>query len=211
MILVNQSWGWEQKPKNVLETLEKAGRICYKSEEKITEYSSKRFVRMIVKSGHHSVIEHMAASVKIICDTGISHEIVRHRLCSFSQESTRWCNYGSGHIKFIIPPWFHLREGQFDISMLSKYENSARVWLEAMLSAERDYQTLIKLGQSPQQARSVLPKSLKTELVMTANLREWIYIFKLRTKKDNHPQMQLLMKSILEGFRQEVPILFDDI
>jgi len=200
MKVVNQSWEWAQKPIMPLETIEMAGRTCYKSEEKITSESAEKFVRMIIKRGHESVIEHMNASVRFITNRGVTHELVRHRLCAFSQESTRYVNYGGSDIEFIKPVWSKNVD-----------KDSMHRWFCAMMDAETVYQSLLMDGWRPEQAREVLPNSLKTEIVTTANLREWRHIFRLRTSKAAHPQMRDLMRSCLEGFKKAIPVLFDDI
>ena len=195
-----------------LETIEAAGRTCYKSEKEITETSAKEFVRKRVKDGHHSVIEHAYMSVRFICDRGVTHEIVRHRLAAYSQESTRYCNYKGGVI-FIIPSWIRLPEGNYheeDVNNLFPEYCPEYDWFNAMLYAEVKYKTLIS-EWSPQQARSVLPNSLKTEIVMTCNLREWMHVFKLRTSKVAHPQMRELMCLLLKEVKTLVPVIFDDI
>lgn len=169
-------------PVEILKNLESYGRTCYKSEGKITENSADSFLRRVLKSGHESVIEHEKITVKIICDRGVTHEIVRHRIASYSQESTRYCNYSKdkfgGELTF-IKPVFWMKNSQ-------EYE----IWEKQMQEAENAYLTLIQLGASPEQARSILPNSLKTEIVVTMNLREWRHFFKLRTSKRAHPQMR---------------------
>ena len=193
-----------------LKMIEAAGRTCYKSEGKITEGSAEKFVKMIIKRGHLSVIEHPYMSVKFICDRGVTHEIVRHRLAAYSQESTRYCNYKGG-VTFIIPSWINIKEGEYDfLSEDPRHGKAAWVWYKSMLERERDYKDLLELGWSPQQARSVLPNSLKTEIIMTANLREWMHVFKLRTSKTAHPQMRELMRPLLEEAKKRVPIIFDN-
>lgn len=190
-------------PEYILRFIEKAGRTCYKSEEKSTEDSAKEFVRRLIKSGHHSVIEHITISVKVICDRGVSHEIVRHRLASYSQESTRYANYSKDQfgreITFIKPPFWK--------------ENSEHylIWQDCMSKCERAYMKLIDEGASPQQARSVLPNSLKTEIVMTCNIREWRHIFNLRCSAAAHPQMREIMLPLLEMLNNTIPVLFEDI
>ena len=198
-----------------LKTIEAAGRTCYKSEDKITEGSTEKFVRMIIKRGHLSVIEHAYISVRFICDQG-----VRHRLAAYSQESTRYCNCKGG-VTFVIPPWVDIEPGEHTdnvdetrriaLNSLFSAVYPRRIWVAAMLEAEKDYCTLIDNGWSPQQACSVLPNSLKTEIVMTANLREWIHIFSLRTSKAAHSQMRELMIPLLEEMKTLVPVIFDDI
>ncbi|NLW90978.1 MAG: FAD-dependent thymidylate synthase [Syntrophomonadaceae bacterium] len=186
--------------KQLLRNIEKAGRTCYKSEAKITEDSYRPFIEMIMKSGHHSMFEHEKATVRIICDRGVTHEIVRHRLAAYSQESTRYCNYGkSGEVTFIKPFFF---------------ENGGIAhgyWEEACRHSEEYYLGLLKMGCSPQEARSVLPNSLKTEIVVTYDLREWRHFFTLRAAKAAHPQMQQIAIPLLFHFQEVFEPLFDDI
>jgi thymidylate synthase (FAD) len=204
MKIINQSWEWVQKPILPLEMIEMAGRTCYKSEAKITKKSAEKFVRMILKRGHESVIEHISASVCFITNRGVTHELVRHRLCAFSQESTRYVKY-DGSMEFIKPVWWI--DNSEDIDVI-KAQN---VWTLAMKAAEGGYCELLNRGWRPEQAREVLPNSLKTEIVTTANLREWRHIFNLRTSNAAHPQMRELMRSCLKGFQEAIPVLFDDI
>lgn len=215
MIIIEQSWEWIRKPVLPLELIELAGRTCYKSEDKITEDSAAKFVKRILDSGHHSVIEHAVATVKFITDRGVTHELVRHRLASYSQESTRYCNYGGGDIQFIKPVWgTYIPTGKFDLYDAEKtfMESSSARWMRAMAEAEIYYKDLMELDDwRPEQARSVLPNSLKTEIIVTANLREWLHIFKLRCSKAAHPQIRELMLSCLEGFKAEVPVLYDNL
>lgn len=186
----------------VLKHIELCGRVCYKSEDKITDTSAAAFVAGIIKRGHEAVLEHFNITAKFICDRGVSHEIVRHRLASYCQESTRYCNYskdGFGGEITVIRPNF-LVEGS----------EGWRYWKEACQTAEQHYFELLNWGCSPQGARAVLPNSLKTEVVMTANLREWRHFFKLRTASTAHPQMQEVAKMLLKQMREMVPGVFDD-
>lgn len=187
----------------MLKKIEKIGRVCYKSEERITDKSCVKFVRSILDRGHESVIEHVSISVRVICDRGVSHEIVRHRLASYSQESTRYCNYCNdkfgGELTFIKPCFWKAEDCEY------------KVWKESMRYAEKIYMKLIEIGAHPQEARSVLPNSIKTEIVMTMNLREWRHFFKLRTTKFAHPQMKEIADMILKEFKRNIPIVFDDI
>ncbi len=181
--------------------LELAARTCYKSEDKIAEGTSRRLLSRLLKTGHESVIEHASVSVKIVCDRGISHEIVRHRLCSFSQESTRYANYSRekfGNEITVIRPFFWNVESD-------KYTE----WIKAMKSCEMAYLTLLEMGAKAQEARSVLPNSLKTELIVSANVREWRHIFKLRCSNASHPQMRQVMLPMLKEFHSRIPVLFD--
>ena len=196
-----------------LQLIERAGRTCYKSEKLITEDSSKKFIETIIKSGHHSVIEHSALTVKFICDRGVTHELVRHRLCAFSQESTRYCNYKGG-VTFVIPPWCKdLGAGNFTIfdRETQALGNNTVEFVSLLLHAEETYKELLDNGWSPQQARSVLPNSLKTEIVVTANFREWRHIFNLRCSKSAHPQMREIMIPLLGKVKNIIPVIFDDI
>ena len=207
MNLIKPSFFIESIPTD-LELIERAGRTCYKSEESITEDSSKKFISMILRKGHESVLEHLSMTVRFICDRGVTHELVRHRLCAFSQESTRYCNYKGG-VTFIIPPWVPLEPGEYGI--VNNLKGTTRRWFMAMIEAEEVYIGLISLGWTPQQARSVLPNALKTEIVVTANMREWRHIFKLRTSKAAHPQMREIMVPLLASVKREVEGMFDDI
>lgn len=187
----------------ILKRIEKAGRTCYKSEDRITDESAENFVRMLMERGHESVLEHESITVRFVCDRGVSHETVRHRIASFSQESTRYCNYSGnrfGNQITFIKPCF-LEEGT----------DGYKLWKQAMFIAEKEYFALLNWGCTPQEARSVLPNSIKTEIVMTANLREWRHFLKLRTAKAAHPQMRELTVPLLEELQRQIPVVFDDI
>lgn len=187
----------------ILTLIEKAGRTCYKSESNITESSAKSFVGKIIKSGHLSVIEHASLSVRFICDRGISHELVRHRMASYSQESTRYANYAKDRFDneiTVIRPFFW-EEGS----------EQWQLWHDSMLAAEQAYMALIAKGASPQQARTVLPNSLKTELIMTANLREWRHVIELRCAPDAHPQAREIMIPLLQEVNRLIPVVFEDL
>lgn len=190
-------------PIEILKHLESYGRTCYKSEGQITENSAESFLCRILKSGHESVIEHEKITVKIICDRGVTHEIVRHRIASYSQESTRYCNYSKdkfGNELTFIKPLFWVEDSQ-------EYE----IWKNQMQEIENSYLKLIQLGVAPEQARSILPNSLKTEIVVTMNLREWRHFFKLRTSKRAHPQMREISIPLLRKMQDLLPPIFDDI
>ena len=202
----------------ILKKIENAGRTCYKSEDKITEDSAAKFVKSLIKSGHHSVIEHVFISVRFICDRGVSHELVRHRLASFSQESTRYCNYTkdkfNNQITFIKPcfDWAkNIKEGTYNNSSCIPKDYRAFYWLTLCLASEQSYLNMIENKATPQEARSVLPNSLKTEIVMTCNLHEWRHVLSLRTSKAAHPQMREIMIPILKEFSEKMPVIFDDI
>jgi thymidylate synthase (FAD) len=183
----------------ILRRIEQFGRTCYKSEDRITSDSARGFVERILRSGHESVIEHVSVTVRIICDRGVTHEIVRHRLAAYSQESTRYCNYRSRGVQ-VVEPFFFVEDHK-------KYG----IWLAAMRDCEIAYDALIEAGATPQEARSVLPNSLKTEIVVTYNLREWRHFFKVRTTRKAHPQMREITIPLLAEFKRLIPAIFDDI
>ena len=184
---------------DILKLIELCGRVCYKSEDKITEDSAQRFVRSVIKSGHESVLEHAKITVRVVCDRGISHEIVRHRLASYSQESSRYVRY-TGEMIFIKPCFWE--EGS------KEYE----VWYNSMKNAEETYIFLVNgLKCKPEEARDILPNSLKTEIIMTMNLREWRHFFKMRLSHRAHPQMREVAQLIFDELHSRVPIVFDDI
>lgn len=151
---------------SILKNIEAAGRTCYKSEYKITSDSASKFVEMIIRCGHESVLEHEKITVRFICDRGVSHEIVRHRIASFSQESTRYCNYSKNdELTFIIPNWIDLEDGDYSlvkVANIVNFDTPESCWMRAMHFSEADYLDLINKGWTPQQARTVLPNSLKT-------------------------------------------------
>lgn len=187
----------------ILRRLEQCGRVCYKSEDKITDGSARKFVASIIKRGHEAVLEHCSVTVKFICDRGVSHEIVRHRVASYCQESTRYCNYskdGFGGEITVIEPCY-LEEGTKVYTL----------WKNLCSCAEQVYLSMLDDGCSPQEARAVLPNSLKTEVVMTANMREWRHFLKLRCAKAAHPQMREVACMLLEQFKEKIPVIFDDI
>jgi thymidylate synthase (FAD) len=189
-------------PPALLARLERAGRTCYLSEGRAAAGSAGPFVRSLIHRGHLSVIEHESLSLRLICDRGVSHELVRHRLASFSQESTRYVNYGhgpEGRGLTVIKPLF-FEEGS---------EKYAR-WLLAMEAAEAAYLGLLDAGATAQEARTVLPHSLKTEIVITANLREWRHILALRCGSAAHPQMREIMNLVQYRFQELLPEIFVD-
>lgn len=187
----------------VLRLVEAAGRTCYKSEHLISDDSAPKFIGRIIASGHHSVIEHASLSVRFVCDRGVTHELVRHRLAAYSQESTRYANYSQqrfGREITVIRPIFW-----------APGTPAYQRWLEAMQAAETAYLELLDLGTRPEQARSVLPNSLKTEIVMTANLREWRHVIGLRGSKAAHPQIREIVLPLLDELHNQVPVFFDDL
>lgn len=197
----------------ILKKIERVARVCYKSEDKITEGSAEKMVKALVKSGHEAMLEHYSFSVKFICDRGVSHELVRHRIASFAQESTRYCNYGSkgGEIT-VIEPYYLLVDG-VSVSVDNWIERYG-AWVHSCEEAEKSYLRMLADGATPQEARAVLPNSLKTEIVVTANLREWRHFFKLRacgTTGKPHPQMLEVAVPLLKEIKSLIPVVFDDL
>lgn len=225
MKIVKQGWEFMIVPNGMamLELIENAGRTCYKSEKGINcnpEETTKRFIRNMIDSGHHSVIEHGHMSVRIITDRGVTHELVRHRLAEFSQESTRYCNYSKdkfgNEITIILPVWFYdvdteNAQGHKLNNMATNRQLQYTKWKVGCLHTELTYFDLLAHGQTPQEARSILPNSLKTEIVMTANCREMRHILNLRCSPKAHPQIRALMLDMLKGLHQEIPVIFDDL
>ena len=193
----------EINPQRIMLTIEKAGRTCYKSEGKIGDGTAEKFIANIIKRGHESVLEHEKLTVRFICDRGVTHELVRHRIASYSQESTRYCNYSQdkfGNELTFIKPCFW-----------SEDSDNYKMWLESMEYLESVYNKMIEAGAKPEEARSILPNSLKTEIVVTMNMREWRHYFKLRTSPAAHPQIREISKALLEELREKLPVLFGDI
>jgi thymidylate synthase (FAD) len=216
MKIINQSYEILSDPdlQKQLQLIELAGRTAYKSEDRITDDSMKEFASMITKRGHEAVLEHSFLSVKFITDRGVSHELVRHRLASFTQESTRYCDYSKNkfnkQITFIRPVWIDPLVVSINTEEDWKSTSTNYLWYQAMRESENFYFDLLNKGWNPQQARSVLPNSLKTEIVVTANFREWKHIFKLRAiSKAAHPQMRDLMIPLYEHCRKELSEIFE--
>lgn len=200
-----------------LKKIEKVGRTCYKSEDRITDdgESARNFVSMLIKNGHEAMIEHSTLSVKFIVDRGVSHELVRHREASFAQESQRYCNYCKekfgNEVTFIDIRGGFEYDNKCNNLSLEELDCLFHTWKFNMYMAEISYIHLIETGISPQIARSVLPNSTKTEIIITANYREWRHILKLRTAKDAHPQMREIMIPLLKELKTIIPVVFDDI
>lgn len=190
--------------KEILKKIEAIARNCYKSEDKITDESAPKMVASLIKRHHEAMLEHFSFSVKFVVDRGISHELVRHRIASFAQESQRYCNYGktNGEITFILPFFLEYKSEGWNI------------WQEQMRAAEKTYLKMLNSGLTPQEARTALPNSTKTEVVMTANLREWRHFFKLRAADATgaaYPQMKEVTIPLLEELKTLIPVVFDDI
>ena len=185
--------------------IERAARTCYMSHEWITKESACKLIERLIQAGHNAMLEFgPSITVGFMCDRGVSHELIRHRLCSFAQESTRYCNYTkdkfNNELTFIIPCW------------VKREDDSAYLeWKSLMQTIELMYNRLIKMGWTPEKARCVLPNSLKTEIVVKANIREWRHILKLRTAPNAHPQMRELMVPLLTELADISPTLFGDL
>jgi thymidylate synthase (FAD) len=187
----------------IMRNIETCGRVCYKSENLINEESAKKFIKRIIANGHESVLEHEKLTIKFICDRGVSHEIVRHRIASYSQESTRYCNYSRekfGKELTLIRPCFWKDD-----------EEKYRIWCDVMEKIEYSYNELISIGAKPEEARSILPNSLKTEIVVTMNLRELRHFLRLRTSPKAHPQMREVANMLLNYVKETLPVFFEDI
>ncbi len=197
----------ELDAKKIMTTIERAGRTCYKSEHNISDGSAEKFISNILKLGHESVIEHEKITVRFICDRGVTHEIVRHRIASYSQESTRYCNYCNdkfgNELTFIKPCFWdeNTNEGRAKL----------QVWKDSLANIEKQYFKLIELGAKPEEARSILPNSLKTEIVVTMNMRSWRNFFKLRTSERAHPQIRQISNMLLSELKEKLPVLFGDL
>lgn len=211
MILIKPSFEILNITRDPLRLIERAGRVCYRSEDKIADGSAERFCRMLIKNGHESVLEHAHATVEIVTSRDVTHQLVRHRLTSPSQESQRYCDY-SGHVRFIIPEWAEIKPdddiGPEDVTV---GKNEEWEWLTQVFGAETGYRLLRKLGKRPEQARSVLPNCTATTIVVTANFREWRHIFRLRTDIHADAEMRRVMLPLLSEMQSRVPVVFDDI
>jgi thymidylate synthase (FAD) len=180
---------------DLLQFIEKIGRTAYKSESSLSPTSSQGFIKSIIKAGHESVLEHSMITVRFICDRGVTHELVRHRLAAFTQESTRYVNYFKRGMVFIEPPSFKLDDEDIEFLKL----------------VEAQYNRKIRQGYSPQIARYFLIQGIKTEIVVTTNIREWRHILQLRVSKFAHPDISFLMSGLLKDLKSQIPILFDDL
>ena len=198
----------------VLDTIERVGRTCYKSEDKMTEFSAADFVRRLIKRGHEAMIEHGSVTLRFINDRGVSHEEVRHRIASFGQESTRYCNYSkdkfNGEVTYI-----DIERGMELDATVSKLPSEVKLaiiheWTVACLDAERHYLRMLELGATPQIARSVLNTSTKTEICITMNFREWRHFIRLRNDPTAHPQMREVAQQVLDMLYEKYPVFFEE-
>ena len=215
MKIIKASYEILQFPKKSLEAIETAARTCYKSENKIEPGSAERLVKHLIERGHEAMIELGGfAVVKFIVDRGVSHELVRHRIASFAQESTRYCNYSKGKFDSeiaCVDPTAALEAKMPGGEKGDVRRHALGMWRQAMERSEEIYMAMVDQGVPAEIARGVLPQSLKAEIVVGANLREWRHVFKLRTSKRAHPQMREVMVPLLVEFKLLAPIIFDDI
>lgn len=202
----------------ILKRLEQVARTCYKSEDKITEStdSAKKLIGTIMQAHHESILEFVDITVKFTCSIGCAREIIRHRVGSYTQESTRYCNYSKdkfdNQLTFIIPKWSMLHQGEYKIDdVLENAEPRDCLFLENCKNSELIYNHLVKLGCRAEEARDVLPLCIKTEINVKYNLREWRHFFTLRCSDKAHPEIRLLARTLLKRFHNEIPLIFDDL
>lgn len=206
-------------PNSIMQHIEDTARTCYKSNDKATKSSYADFIRRLIKRGHEAMLEHGQFTVNFVVDRGVSHELVRHRIASFAQESTRYCNYGNKEIEFVRPVFYddiadstpEALSKKTALGTATGKDHRLLNWYNSCLAAECAYKNILSEGGSPQEARSVLPNALATELVVTANLREWRTILKLRCAKDAHPDMRRVMLMLLHDVNKLFPPVFEDI
>ncbi len=198
--------------------IEAAARTCYRSEAKITPDSAPKMIKSLITRGHESVLEHESISVRIICDRGVMAELTRQRHNSFSIESTRYVSYNKRGMTFVIPPWVSFKEGEYNLDALLKNakedisKSTDYIWMNSMLDAEFSYNKLSSQGWTPEKARSVLPNSLATTIVTTANIRQWRTVLKLRTAKAAHPQAREVMNDFYDKLiAAGLGVFFEDI
>jgi len=201
-IIVSQSVGIESYTHNPLDVISNAARTCYASQEKRKDdYEEKNFIRSLIRSGHESVIEHASASFRVVVDRAIANEIVRHRLASYSQVSTRYVGFEHDNMIKVIKP-SDIRDN--DIECFN-------AWFETCEVAERAYFNMIEHGYKKEVARSVLPLCLSTNLLMTMNFRAWRNFLKLRMDKAAHPDIRIVANMIHGALVHIADFCFDDI
>lgn len=189
--------------KKIMKNIERACRTCYRSEDKITEESYINLIKNCINRGHESVLEHEKITVRLTCDIGCYKDLTRHRISSFSIESTRYCNYGkdkwNNQIKFIKPCNLDKEKPEYDF------------WKNCMQDIENTYLDMTQLGCTPDQMRMILPHSTAAEVTMTANIREWKHIFELRCSKRAHPSVQQVMIPLLLYFKEQMPEIYENV
>lgn len=187
----------------ILKHLELCIRNCYKSEDKIEPGSAEKMIKKIIELKHEAMLEHFAVTVRLLTDIGVYKDLTRHRIASFAIESTRYCNYSKGkfggELTVMQPPVLQQGTPEYDL------------WFQTMETIEKNYNALSNMGYKADVCRMMLPHSTAASVIMTANLREWRHIFKLRTAKAAHPTVQSIMKKVLAEFKKHIPLIFDDI
>ena len=208
----------QEELNQILKKIEVTARTCYKSEHCIKVGSAEKLVSNLIAAGHDAMLEHASISARFICDRGVSHELVRHRMASYAQESTRYCNYTqgkfNGELTFVKPHWIKKSVDKLmdDFAEGELIDDPSYVFLSDCMDSERNYYELVEInGLMPQDARGCLNHWVKTEVVMTANIREWRHFFKLRCDRAAHPDMRRLALMALKKFKEAVPVVFDDI
>ncbi len=204
---------------DIQKTIELAGRTCYRSEDKVCEGSDAEFIQKMKSFKHLSTLEHGSITMRYVTDRGVMAELTRHRMASFSVESTRYCNYSKGkyenEITVIDPFFFTMNKFEPLQSVIgneyTKLNAIYQTWQNSCEEAEYSYMALVNQGCSAQEARSVLPNSLATTIVMTANPREWIHVLELRTHRDAHPQIRQIACPTLKLFQEKWPAIFDGV
>ena len=224
MILLKPKYEIESISNDALDLINFAGRLCYRVPAPNDKEAYKKYVRKIIKAGHESVIEHSFLSVLFLCDRGISHQLVRHRLASFTQESSIRSRQLNDELEFIVPFWL---KGIYDNveeinKAFKKGWNTTEITIvfnlntfeEAFLNHLQKFESTYKIFKEQygrEMARDLLPTCLATRVLVSANFREWRHILKLRTSKHAHPQIKELMLPLLEELKMTIPVIFDDI
>lgn len=194
-----------------LRFIEEIGRNCYQSQDKITDNSYEKFIRTLIQNGHESVLEHVNATFKITTDRGTSHQIVRHRIASYSQESTRYVEH-----KKPIEEWLDKEIPEYHLNVIAPFPKEDKyiynIWLHQMEAIEKAYNALRNNGASRDEARAILPNCTKTTLMMTANIRQWRHFIRIRGSKQAHENIRFIAHEILKAFQNKgLGILFEDI
>ena len=194
-----------------LKFIELCGRTCYRSEDRITDTSASKFVRGLRESRHESVIEHASATVRLVCSRSCSHQLVRHRLASYSQESQRFCNGAKKGFTFICPVSIGIPPGTYQHPYPENFTAKQLYWLKCRFQECCEYMDAIEAGEKPEDARECLPNATKTEIVMTCNMRMWRHVFTERCAPAAQAQIRKLMQGVLREFNDITPELFDDL
>lgn len=202
----------------IMKNIERACRTCYRSEGNITEDSYKKLITNCINRGHESVLEHEKITIRLTCDIGVYKDLTRHRIASFSIESTRYCNYGKdkfdNELKFIEPMFYTdtWKDRNYEGSAMSKAELKSFFWYKIMSDIESAYMNMNNLCEcTPDEMRMILPHSTAAEVTMTANIREWKHILELRCSKGAHPAVQQVMIPLLLYFKEQMPEIFNNI